>query len=115
MNKNAMDNLFKFKKGKLSPKKTAIKIFWFWVKRREIFFIAVSLTVFGLGLYFSYVSLYKNSWNEERKNRYISSQRQEISFKEKNFTQAIEDIDRKKENYQKDFSPVKDIFKPLEE
>ena len=110
-----MDNLFKFKKGELSPKKTAIKIFQFWVEHREMFFIIVSLIIFGLGLYFSYVSLYKNAWNEEKKNQYISSQRQEISFKEKSFTRVVEKIDRKKENYQKDFSPVKDIFRPLEE
>jgi len=114
MNKSEMDNLFKFKKGKLSLKKTAIKIFQFWAKRREIFFIVVSLMVFGLGLYFSYISLYKNPWNEEKKSQYISSQRQEISFQEEKFKQVIEEINRKKETCQKDFPPVKDIFKPLE-
>jgi len=111
-----MDNILpEFKKGELNLNKKAKRVFHFWIKHREIIFIIISLIIFILSLYFSYVSLYKNPWDEEKKNQYILSRRREINFREEKFKQVIGEIDRKKENFQKNFPPVKDIFKPLEE
>ena len=108
-------NWSKFKENGFISENPAKKIFYFWINHRQIFFIIISLLAFSLSIYFSYTSLYKKSWNEEKERQYINSQRQEINFKEGDFKQVIKEIDRKKKNYQKEFSPVKDIFRPLEE
>ncbi len=107
-----MKNLFN--KKELNLKKISLKAFNFWVSHRVIFFILILLAVFGLGLYFSYKNLYKDPWNEEKRNQYISTQRKEINFQEENFKQAVEEIEEKEKNYQGDFYPINDIFSPLE-
>lgn len=105
----------KFKENSFISGNSVKKIFHFWIKHHEALFIIISLLIFGLGLYFSYTSLYKKSWDGEKERQYINSQRQKINFKEDDFKQVIKEIDRKKETYQKEFPPVKDIFKPLGE
>ncbi len=85
-----------------------------WMRWYQIIFIAVFVLSSALGLYIWYRSLYQSSWSDERKREYSLTQNQEINLKEEEFQKVLNEIEKKKNNFQSEHLLIKDIFKPYD-
>jgi hypothetical protein len=105
---------FKISKPKLSYSKFSKLFLSFWIRRQQIIFITFFLSVAGLGIFFWYKNIYGFSWSEERKKEYNMTQGQQINLKEAEFKKVLEEIEKRKSNFESDSGQVRDIFKPYE-
>lgn len=106
--------LFKRGKNKTAPKITIGSLVKFWNKSYAIFFVILFVALAGYGAFIWYDSLYAGTWSADKKQQYLNSQEKSISLKEREFNSALEEIGRRKAEYEKEYQPIKDIFVPYE-
>jgi hypothetical protein len=102
----------KLKMPDISFKKIGRAFSSFWMSYYQVVFIVILLLVAGIGVLFWYNALYRSDWSEEKKREFTLKQSKEINLKEGEFDQVLEKVEERKNNYSKEFAPVKDIFKP---
>lgn len=105
-------NLLKFKKTGSDAKKTGKKMIHCWICHQQAVFIIFVLVSAAAGSYVWYKSLYQSEWSAEEKNNYLISQNREVNLKEEEFRKVIGEIENRKNLFDSEFQPVKDIFKP---
>ncbi|EKE10901.1 MAG: hypothetical protein ACD_15C00180G0004 [uncultured bacterium] len=88
---------------------TSLGNFW---NRRYKFFLAFFLAlVLGAGGFFWYESLYKSAWSEQERESYRITKDRGINFKEKDFSEALDIIEKRKSLYMQNLPDSRDIFK----
>jgi hypothetical protein len=105
---------FKISKPKVSFSKFSKSFLSFWLRQQQLIFITFFLSVAGLGIFIWYKNIYGFSWNDERKKEYNMTKGQQINLKESEFKKVLEEIDKRKSNFETAPGQVKDIFKPYE-
>lgn len=68
------------------------------------------LAVFAVGLYLFYNFCYNFHWSDQQKQNYLTQKKQEVIFKENDFDTVVGNLKKRQENFDKDFSQVRDIF-----
>lgn len=102
----------KFNKASLGLKNIGRIIASYWMRYYQVIFIIIFISAAGLGLYFWYKSLYRSQWSDEEKGRYTMTQGREINLKEEEFQKVLSEIENRKNLFESEYQPVKDIFKP---
>jgi len=79
-------------------------------KNRWLIFIALLfVAAFSGHIWYKYV--YNPGWSDEQKKAYISSQDKGTIFNKSKFDEAIASQKKRKENYEKNFENVQDVFR----
>ena len=97
---------------KINIKQATEKVARVWQRINTTLFFIFLFSIIALGGYIWQKSLYGAEWSYERKQEYMASQDKKILFKENDFKKAIADIQARKEESEKQYEPIKDIFKP---
>jgi hypothetical protein len=100
------------KKTKLSKDKIISGLAHAWQRSYKIMllFCFVAVCFFGWSIWQK--SLSGNSWSEEKKQEYLSSQNTGVVFNQKNYEKVLADIELRKKESDVAAKEVKDIFKP---
>lgn len=107
-----LNNFLKIKKTGANIKKFLAFAASFWVSHQQVVFIILVIASAVLGAYFWYKNIYWSEWNEEQKQNYSASQSREINLKEEEFKKVLQEIESRKNLFESEYQPVKDIFKP---
>lgn len=86
-----------------------ISSFLVFVKR--FWFFYTLLLVFALGTYLVFHFFYDYRWSEARKQEYLAQKQQEVLFKESEFRSFVEENNKRKERFSKNFSGFPDFFR----
>lgn len=106
--------LLKIDKNKLNFKTVGNSLALFWNKT-YVFFVSLFFVILvGYGVFIWYESLYGGIWSFDKKQQYLNSQEKSVSFKEKEFNKALEDIAQRKTYFEKEYQPIRDVFIPYE-
>lgn len=100
------------KKVKLNPKDILPKLVWFWSKISKAVLVLFFAALVALGAYIWYQSLYSGQWSADKKQQYLDSQEKSVTLKTREFNKALEDIDQRKQAFEAEQQPAKDIFIP---
>lgn len=107
-----VNNFFKFYKiGKELKKRLGLAAS-FWINHQQLIFIVLVIASAISGAYFWCRNIYWSGWNEEQKKTYSASQSREINLKEDEFKKVLQEIENRKNRFESEYQPVKDIFKP---
>lgn len=105
-----ISNFLKFKKDSLASKNILKYCFDFWDRYFKVFFLLFSLAILFSGVYFWFQIAYRSDWNAEQKKQYQNSQNKEVEFREQQFNKVVEEVNRKKDAYDKSIQVGRDIF-----
>ncbi|HOX10396.1 MAG TPA: hypothetical protein P5323_00005 [Candidatus Moranbacteria bacterium] len=97
---------------KINIKQAISSMDYAWQKINTTLFFIFLFSVIALGGYIWQKSLYEAEWSYERKQEYMASQDKRILFKENDFNKTIADIQSRKEESEKQYESIRDIFKP---
>ncbi len=86
-------------------------IYKWWQKYQWLIFGIIFLIIIATGAFYWYFSLYKFSWDENRKKEYLEKQSQQVNLEEEKFKKVIEEFEKRKRMFQSEPPIVKDIFK----
>ncbi len=84
----------------------------FWINHQQVIFIVLVLVSAVVGAYFWCKNIYWSGWSEEQKKTYNASQSREINLKEDEFKKVLAEIENRRNSFESEYQPVKDIFKP---
>ncbi len=107
-----LNNFLKIKKTGADIKKFLASAASFWVSHQQVVFIVLVIFSAVLGAYFWCRNIYRSGWSEEQKKTYNISQNREINLKEEEFKKVLAEIENRKNSFESEYQPVKDIFKP---
>ena len=97
-------------KNKFDMKKVISGAGIFFVRRRQwaVALVAVGLLVYAGFLWYTFII--NPQWSDSKKQEYISTKTNEAVFNQKRFDSAIAEINKRKGEFNNDFSGVPDIF-----
>ncbi len=107
-----LNNFLKIKKTGADIKKFLASAGSFWVSHQQFVFIVLVIASAVWGAYFWCKNIYWSGWSEEQKRNYNASQSREINLKEEEFKKILAEIENRKNLFESEYQPVKDIFKP---
>jgi hypothetical protein len=81
-----------------------------WEKYHKFLLVIIFLGLVSFGGYIWYDSFYSGAWSEDKKQQYLNSQEKSVTLKEKEFKRVLDNIDQRKQDYQGEYQPVKDVF-----
>lgn len=110
-----IENILKLSKNLCGAKNFGRLLCAFWNSHNKLIFAIFSAVILLVGGYLWYGNIYRSGWNSEKKLQYKNAQNQEVIFKEKEFDEVIDEINRKQKAYGGISKPSKDIFKPYAE
>jgi len=104
--------LFKKSEKKFNFRDIVQKCAWIWDKGHKIVLVIFFIALVGLGSYVWYQSIYSGQWSADKKQQYLNSQEKGVSLKEWEFNKTLDDIKQRKQAFDSDYTPIKDIFIP---
>jgi anionic cell wall polymer biosynthesis LytR-Cps2A-Psr (LCP) family protein len=105
-------SIFKFKIKKITFSKIFATLSFVWMKSYKIIIgVYLLLTVF-LGAYIWYENLYQGQWSQDKKQKFFDSQEKSVTLKEKDFTNILSEIEKRRGEYEKQPQEARDIFIP---
>jgi len=107
-----INNFLKLKNTNQELKKYFNYFTSFWINHQQFIFIILVIASAVLGAYFWCKNIYWSEWSAEQKKSYGVAQNREINLKEEEFKKVLREIERRKQAFKAEYSPVKDIFKP---
>lgn len=105
-----ISNFLKVKKDFLASKNILKYCFDFWDKYFKVFFLLFSLAIIFAGVCFWFQIAYRSDWNIEQKKQYQNSQNKEVELREQQFNKVVEEVNRKKDAYNRNIQIGRDIF-----
>lgn len=106
-----LNNFLKIKKTGADIKKFLASAASFWINHQQLVFIVLVIASAALGAYFWCRNIYWSGWSDEQKKNYSASQSREINLKEEEFKKILKEIENRKNLFESEYQPVKDIFK----
>jgi hypothetical protein len=100
-----------FKKNGIKIKELWGEVASFFVGKSGWALTLIAILLLGYFGYLWYVYVANPKWSESRKQEYISTKESAISFDQKGFNSVIDEIGKRKKEYENKISDVPDIFR----
>ena len=80
-------------------------------RKRGIILFSVFLIILGYSGYLWYRYIANPNWSDLRRQEYISTKQNDVTFARDKFDEIVKEIDSRKINYQKNLENIPDIFR----